>query len=254
MIGYAVGSDVMQSTNPYYRSTYVLVTRKGGPLAAVQGLDDPRLKGHAIGVFSATPPVDIMLAKGLMEKAIVYPILVDHRFDSPLPKMMGDIKSGKIDAAIVWGPLVGLDVKSSGGELVMSPLLADADKPGFSYRISFGIRHDEPDWKHKLEAVERIRAVEIDQVLVDFNVPLVDDAGRLIPPERAATGAATAATSSEPAAGKHGRAAKVAPSGLQDARTGRNRCRAERHGPPLISGSNGSRLPPAPGVGRRSCR
>ena len=212
VIGYAVGSDVMQSTNPYYRSTYVIVAPKGSALADVQGLDDPKLNGHKIGVFSATPPVDIMLKKGLMEKAMVYPILVDHRFDSPLATMVGDIKSGKIDAAIVWGPLAGLDVKKAGGALVLSPLVKDADRPGFSYRISFGIRHDEPDWKHKLEAIERERAADIGKVLVDYNVPLIDDAGKLIPPAEALKGAVA------PDAGegsRHGRAPKAAPSSFK---------------------------------------
>lgn len=207
VIGYAVGSDVMQSTNPYYRSTYVLVTRKGSPLAGVKGLDDPALKGRKLGVFAATPPVDVMLKRGLMDQAIVYPLLVDHRFDSPLAKLIADLNASTIDAAIVWGPLVGLDVKKSDGALVMSPLLDDASKPGFSYRISFGIRHDEPDWKHKLEAVERERAADIGKVLVDYNVPLITDAGTLVATADAAKGAATASvgegkTSRSPRAGK----------------------------------------------------
>ena len=197
VIGYAVGSDVMQSTNPYYRSTYVVVAPAGSALADVRSLDDGKLKGHALGVFAATPPVDVLLKKGLMEKAQVYPLLVDHRFDSPLTKMIGDLKAGKIDAAIVWGPLVGLDVKKSGGALLMSPLLKDAETAGFSYRISFGVRHDEPDWKHKLEAVERARAADIGKVLIEYNVPLIDDAGKLIAAERASTGVLT-----EPASGK----------------------------------------------------
>ena len=209
VMGYAVGSDVMQSTNPYYRSTYVIVAPKGSALADVQGLDDPRLKGHTIGVFSATPPVDIMLKNGLMEKAAVYPILVDHRFDSPLTTMVGDLTSGKIDATVVWGPLVGLDVKKSNGALVLSPLVKDVDKPGFSYRISFGIRHDEPDWKHKLEAVERARAADIGKVLVDYAVPVIDDAGRLIPPAEALKGATMSAEGEAP---HRGRAAKAASS------------------------------------------
>ena len=148
-----------------------------------------------------------MLKKGLMEKAVVYPILVDHRFDSPLTIMMGDLKSGKIDAAVVWGPLVGLDVKKSGGAFVLSPLAKDADRPGFSFRISFGIRHDEPDWKHKLEAVERERAADIGKVLVNYNVPMIDDAGKLIPAAEAVKGTYIIGESES---GRHGRAAKAA--------------------------------------------
>ena len=192
IMGYTIGSDVVQSTNPYYRSTYVLVTPARSPLVGTQSLDDPKLKGHAIGVFAATPPIDVMLAKGLMDKAKVFPLLVDHRFDSPLSRMVADLKSGAIEGAVVWGPLAGLDVKKSDGALVITPMLGDVEKPGFAYRITFGIRHDEPDWKHRLEAVIRARQADINKVLIDFDVPLIDDAGRSVTAEQALRGTVVA--------------------------------------------------------------
>ena len=191
IIGYTVGSDIVQSTNPYYRSTYVIVAPAGSPLADVTSLDDPRLKGARLGVFAATPPVDVLLGKGMMDHAKVYPLIVDHRFDSPLTTMVDDLEAKTVDALIVWGPLVGLSVKRTDGALIMSPLTQDADRPGFSYRISFGIRHDEPDWKHRLEGVIRARAADIDRVLVDYDVPMLDNAGHLLSGEAAITGGAT---------------------------------------------------------------
>lgn len=206
VMGYTIGSEMVQSTNPYYRSTYVIVAPKGSPLNGVTSLDDAKLKGHAIGVFAATPPVDVMLSKGLMDKAKVYPLLVDHRFDSPLNILLGDLKAGTIDAAILWGPLVGSSVKASDGNLVMTPLLKDVDKPGFSYRITLGIRRDEPDWKHKLEGVLRARRADINKVLEDYDVPLLDNEGRIIPSETASGGAAPtlkpASTGAAPAPGR----------------------------------------------------
>jgi len=180
VIGYAAGAEIVQHTNPYYRSTYVIVTPKGSELAGVSSLDDPKLKGHRIGVFAATPPVDTLLAKGFMTTAKVYPLLVDHRFNAPMVDVLADLAAKRTDAAIVWGPLVGSDVKKAGGELVMTPLLKQGDGPDFSYRITFGIRHNEPDWKHKLEAVIRARQADIDAVLTDYNVPLLDNAGHVI--------------------------------------------------------------------------
>ena len=207
IMGYTIGSEVVQSTNPYYRSTYVLVTPAKSPLVGIRSLDDAKLKGHAIGVFAATSPVDVMLAKGLMDKAKVYPLLVDHRFDSPLARVIADVKSGATEAAVVWGPLVGLDVKKSDGALTMTPLLGDVDKPGFAYRITFGIRHDEPDWKHRLEAVIRARQTDINRVLVDYDVPLIDDAGQTIAPEQALRGTAVAAEGDGGASPKRARKA-----------------------------------------------
>ena len=206
IMGYTIGSEMVQSTNPYYRSTYVIVAPKDSALNGVQSLDDARLKGRKLGVYAATPPVDVMLARGLMDDATVYPLLVDHRFDSPLNDLLEALKSKAIDAAIVWGPLIGDAVKTSEGALVITPLIKDVDKPGFSYRISFGVRHDEPDWKHRLEAVIRARKADINKVLTDYGVPLLDNQGQIIPPRSAVSDAAPklepASTGAEPMPGK----------------------------------------------------
>ena len=216
VMGYTIGSEMVQATNPYYRSTYVIVAPKGSALNGVQSIDDPRLKGHTIGVFSATPPTDAMLSNGLMSNAKLYPLLVDHRFDSPLDLMLRDLGDKTIEAAVVWGPLMGNAVKRSAGALVMTPLVKDADRPGFSYRIALGVRHDENDWKHKLEGVLRARKADINRVLVDYDVPLLDNLGHVIPPATATGDAAPkiepAAARSDPASGK---AAKPIPNGFQ---------------------------------------
>lgn len=201
IMGYTVGSELVQSTNPYYRSTYVIVAKKGSPLNGIESLDDPKLKGHKLGVFAATPPVDVMLSKGLMDKAQVYPLLVDHRFDSPLTTMMSDLENGKTEAVVVWGPLIGWDVVKSSGGLVLTPLLKEVNRPGFSYRISLGVRHDELDWKHKLDAVLRSRRVDINKVLVSYGVPLIDESGKLVSASEAVD--PLTATSAVPARPSH---------------------------------------------------
>ena len=178
IIGYAAGAEIVQHTNPYYRSTYAIVAAKNGAFADVASLDDPKLKGRHIGVFAATPPVDLLLAKGLMGGAKVYPLIVDHRFASPLNDMFADLKAGTIDVAVVWGPLAGYDAKKD--DLTLTPLLKQGNDPDYSYRITFGIRHNEPDWKHKLEAVIRARQSDINVVLREYNVPLLDNAGHVL--------------------------------------------------------------------------
>ena len=187
VIGYAAGAEIVQHTNPYYRSTYVIVALSDSPLAGVTSLDDPRLKGRHLGVFERTPPVDELVAKGLMADAKAYSLVVDHRFASPLGDLLTDLRNKTIDAAIVWGPLIGLDVKQANGALKMTPLLKQGNGPDYSYRITFGIRHNEPDWKHRLEAVIRARQTDINAVLNDYNIPLLDNSGQVIPPAATAS-------------------------------------------------------------------
>lgn len=178
VIGYAAGAEIVQHTNPYYRSTYAIVAAKDGAYADVKSLDDPKLKGRHVGVFAATPPVDLLLAKGLMGGAKVYPLIVDHRFASPLNDMFADLKAKTIDIAVVWGPLAGLEAKKD--DLALTPLLKQGNDPDYSYRITFGIRHNEPDWKHRLEAVIRARQADLNAVLREYNVPLLDNSGHVL--------------------------------------------------------------------------
>src|SRR5262249_58800637 len=44
IMGFPQGGDLVQSTNPYYRSVYALVTRPGAELDGVDTLGDERLK------------------------------------------------------------------------------------------------------------------------------------------------------------------------------------------------------------------
>src|SRR5262245_47764437 len=74
VMGYAQGDDLVLNTNPYYRSTYALVLRKGGGLDGVDSLADPRFKGKHIGVTAGTPPASIMVELGLIQNAKPYPL------------------------------------------------------------------------------------------------------------------------------------------------------------------------------------
>jgi mxaJ protein len=172
IIGYASGSGLVDHTNPYYASTYVLVTKKGGPLDGVNRLEDPRLKGRRLGVMAATPPTDHMLKLGLMANAKIYDLLVDHRFFSPAKTAIKDLESGVTDAVILWGPIGGYYAKHASPPLTATPLI-EKTRPYFSFRISFGIRRGELDWKHRLNAVIRKRQKDIDAVLTSYGVPLL---------------------------------------------------------------------------------
>ena len=82
-----------------------LSRRRAAPLASVQSIDDPALKGHKVGVFSATPPTDAMLGK-----RPAAPKRSSTRSSSTTAStrrsktVLGDLRDKTIDAAIVWGP------------------------------------------------------------------------------------------------------------------------------------------------------
>lgn len=176
IMGYASGSDIVDHTNAYYASTYVLVTKKGGPLDGIDRLEDPRLKEAKLGIMAGTPPADHFMELGLTPKAKTYPLLVDRRYASPAEDAMHDVESGLIDGVVLWGPIAGYYAKMQSPPLSMTPLIEDK-RPKLDYRIAFGIRRGEAEWKHRLNDVIRKRQKDIDAILQSYGVPLMPISG-----------------------------------------------------------------------------
>lgn len=180
VMGYAQGDELVLNTNPYYRSTYALVYRPGAGLDGVDSLADPRLSGKRIGVVAGTPPATVMAGLGLIQQAKPYPLLVDRRYDSPGERMIADVRSGDIDAGLLWGPIAGYFAARGGDKLTVVPLLKETGTARMAYRITFGVRNLEDDWKHQLNAVIARRRGDIDAVLLQYGVPLLDEQSGLI--------------------------------------------------------------------------
>jgi quinoprotein dehydrogenase-associated probable ABC transporter substrate-binding protein len=175
IIGFAQGDELVLNTNAYYRSTYALLYRPNSGLDGVESLSDPRLKGKKIGIVAGTPPGDIMAQNGLMTLAKPYPLTVDRRFESPAERMIEDIRKGEIDAGVLWGPIAGYFAKRGGEELVVKPLLKESAGPRMAYRITFGVRNGEDEWKRQLNQIIAKRQGDIDAVLLQYGVPLLDE-------------------------------------------------------------------------------
>ncbi len=184
VMGYAAGSDPVQNTNPYYRSAWVLVTRQGEALDGIEALGDPRLKGKRLGIIAGTPPATLLALNGLIGQAKPYRLNVDRRHESPSEDMVGDIASGEIDGGILWGPIGGYFAKQAGKPLTMAPLTRHEAGVPMTFRITFGIRHGETEWKHRLNDFIAARQGEINRVLLDYGVPLIDEQDRPVTADR----------------------------------------------------------------------
>lgn len=180
VMGYVAGGDPVLNTNAYYRSAWVLIAKKDSDLTDVDTLEDPRLKGRRIGVIAGTPPGDLLSRNGLMPMARPYALMVDRRFESPAEAMIADIDSGEIDAGILWGPIGGYYAKKSEIPLSVVPLVKEKGDPALVYRITFGIRPGELNWKHQLNAFIKEEQGAINRILLDYGVPLLDGQNRPI--------------------------------------------------------------------------
>ncbi len=184
ILGMPQGNDLVQPTNPYYRTTYAIVTRAGDGLDGLAGLDDPRLKekGRRIGLVANTPPGNILAREGLMGAVKPYRLMVDTRVESPSATMIHDLESGEIDVALLWGPIAGYYAKNAKTKLTVTPI---AETPGarMAFRIAFGVRHADQNWKRTLNQFIAQNHVELEKILADYGVPLLDEDGRPLAPK-----------------------------------------------------------------------
>jgi quinoprotein dehydrogenase-associated probable ABC transporter substrate-binding protein len=175
IIGFPQGSDLVQGTNPYYRTTYALVVKPGSGLEDVTSLEDARLKGKHIGIIAGTPPATYMAEDGLMADAKPYPLMIDTRVDSSAEAMINDLTSGAIDAGVLWGPMAGFYAKKSTPALHVTPLVKETSGPRLVYRIGMGVRAADQNWKRELNRLIKENQPAINRILLDYGVPLLDE-------------------------------------------------------------------------------
>ena len=183
IMGFPQGDELVQGTNPYYRTAYALVAKPGSGLEDVVSLGDDRLKGKRLGIVAGTPPATNMAANGLMANAKPYPLMIDTRTDSSVGAMIKDLTTGEIDAGVLWGPMAGYYAKQANPPLHVTPLVKETSGPRLIYRIGMGVRPADQNWKRLLNRLIQENQPAINKILLDFGVPLLDENDRPISAE-----------------------------------------------------------------------
>ena len=186
IMGFPQGDELVQGTNPYYRTAYALVAKPGSGLEDVVSLGDNRLKGKRLGIVAGTPPATNIAANGLMANAKPYPLMIDTRTDSSVGAMIKDLTAGEIDAGVLWGPMAGYYAKQANPPLHVTLLVKETSGPRLIYRIGMGVRPADQNWKRLLNRLIQENQPAINKILLDFGVPLLDENDRPITTEMTA--------------------------------------------------------------------
>jgi mxaJ protein len=180
VVGVPAGYELALTTAPYYRSTYAFVYRKGDKIK-IDSFDDPQLRQLRIGVqmigddFNNTPPAHALSNRGIVENVRGYTVYGDYAQENPQARIMDEVAAGKIDVAVVWGPLAGYFATREHTALAIVPVSPQFDRPflPFVYDISMGVRRGDQPLRDALEQIIERRRPEIDKILDDYGVPQV---------------------------------------------------------------------------------
>jgi len=201
--GIAAGSENVLTTRPYYRSTYVFVTRRRAGLSGLT-LDDPRLRSLSIGVqmvgndATNTPPAHAMARRGITQNVHGFMLYGNYATPNPPARIVNAVARGEVDVAMVWGPLAGYFASRSRIPLRLEPVTpaVDAGVWPMTYDIAVGVRRNEPQLRERIEQILVNRKPQIDAVLRDFHVPeLPITAAPTVSPTPPSTTARTSASS-----------------------------------------------------------
>lgn len=181
--GVASGVDMVTTTRPYYRSTYVFVSRADKPFAGLN-FDDPRLKTAKVGVQMVgndamnTPPAHAMARRGMTDNVRGFMLYGDYSKPDPTAGIIEAVANGTIDVAVVWGPLGGYFAAKSPVKLRVEPVTPQADGAQWpmAFDISMGVRRNTPAVQKEVESILAKEAPAIDAILQAYHVPLVSAA------------------------------------------------------------------------------
>lgn len=180
IMGVPAGFDQVSVTKPYYRSTYALVYAPGKGLDGVKTVEDllkvdrAKLEKLRIGVYDRSPASLWLTKHKLVEQGVPYQIMNADPAQYPGEIIEKDLANGKLDAAIVWGPIAGYFAKQvKEPKLTVVPMASEPNVK-FDYSMSMGVRYGERDWKQQIEALIEKRRPEITGILEDFGVPLLE--------------------------------------------------------------------------------
>lgn len=180
VMGVPAGFDQVSATKPYYRSTYALLFAPGKGLEGVHSAEDFLKLDRAvqqklrIGVHDRSPASQWLARHELVDRAVVYPMMSPDTQHDPGHAIEQDLAAGRIDAAIVWGPIAGFVARRQpAAQLAVVPL---ASEPGirFDYAMAMGVRYGEPQWKAQIESLIERHRDAIQAILREYGVPLLE--------------------------------------------------------------------------------
>lgn len=184
VMGVPAGWDQVATTRPYYTATYALVyNRRAAGLESIKEATDllnlapETLAGLHIAMFDHSSGTDWLHKHNLTQNAIPYQSMTGDASVNTAMTMLEDFRSGKLDMAILWGPIAAYVAQHAPkGSVGLVPMYDEADVR-FEFPIAMGVRQPDSERKQLLDELIVKKAPQIAAILKQYGVPVVERNG-----------------------------------------------------------------------------
>jgi mxaJ protein len=181
--------EMTLATRPYYRSSYMFVTRRDAG-RHFESLDDAQLRTLRIGVqligddYANSPPAHALARRGIVQNVRGYSVYGDYTKPDPPSRIVEAVGNGEVDVAIAWGPMAAYFAAKSRVPLTLQPVTPEIDLPftPMVFDMAMGVRREDVTLRDALQRVMDQRRVSIDSILDAFHVPRAATPGQAISP------------------------------------------------------------------------
>ena len=189
MFDIPAGYDRLLTTEPLYKTPYVLVYRNDRGLE-LTGLDDPKLKDLKVGVFQTSGVRRALAKRGVIDNVELQ--LQTHDGDL-VPEnqpwyVVQRMLDGKLDVASVFGPFAGWVKTMKGEPITVQPINLDDDTVPMEFELAIGVRPTDVFLKYLLDWALNDKAEEVEAIMKEYGVPLVQCSRCIVPGDLPAHG------------------------------------------------------------------
>jgi quinoprotein dehydrogenase-associated probable ABC transporter substrate-binding protein len=173
-----VGLPDVRTTKPFYRSSYVFVTRRDRGIH-LRGLEDARLAKLRIGLASigadtaSAPAARTLAARGILHNVTWYRLYQNYLSANQPQAPVRAVERGDVDVAILWGPTAGYFAMKSPTPLDVTPISGQSLRAGgFTFDLAMAVQADNTRLAAQLNAIINRRHAAIRRILERYGVPL----------------------------------------------------------------------------------
>ena len=179
VIGLPAQYGLVQPTRSYYRSSYAFVSRRDRHLH-IDSFDAPSLKRLTIGIqvtgddYNNPPAAQALASRHMIQNVRGFPVYGDYSHQDPQRDIVDAVADGRVDIAIVWGPLAGYYALRESTPLHVTPVSGASNDATsrFIFDIAMGVRRDDTQLRAALDTVIERRGDAMRQILRAYGVPL----------------------------------------------------------------------------------